>query len=91
MLTVFGDSLDNTVTLSRDAAGTILVNGDAGQQVNAAQTEERVVARLAKDLVVAGPGSENNSHGPSRECPQRHGIAAGTRRPGGMFNQETGG
>jgi Ca2+-binding RTX toxin-like protein len=29
MLTVFGDNLDNTITVSRDAAGTILVNGGA--------------------------------------------------------------
>jgi Ca2+-binding RTX toxin-like protein len=28
-LTVFGDALDNTITLSRNAAGTILVNGGA--------------------------------------------------------------
>src|SRR5262245_27071150 len=28
-LTVFGDALDNTITISRDAAGTILVNGGA--------------------------------------------------------------
>src|SRR4051794_27204554 len=27
LLSVFGDSLDNTVTASRDAAGTVLVNG----------------------------------------------------------------
>ncbi len=29
LLTVFGDSLDNTITISRNAAGTILVNGGA--------------------------------------------------------------
>jgi Ca2+-binding RTX toxin-like protein len=29
VLTVFGDSLDNTLTISRDAAGQILVNGGA--------------------------------------------------------------
>src|SRR5262249_38941629 len=29
ILTVLGDSLDNTITISRDAAGTILVNGGA--------------------------------------------------------------
>ena len=29
LLSVFGDSLDNTVTASRDAAGTVLVNGGA--------------------------------------------------------------
>src|SRR5687767_3271751 len=28
-LAVFGDSLDNTITVSRDAAGKILVNGGA--------------------------------------------------------------
>src|SRR5262249_13011119 len=28
-LSVFGDNLDNTITVSRDAAGTILVNGGA--------------------------------------------------------------
>src|SRR3712207_448552 len=28
-LTVFGDSLDNTITVSRDAAGKLLVNGGA--------------------------------------------------------------
>src|SRR5262249_3849477 len=27
ILSVFGDALDNTITVSRDAAGTILVNG----------------------------------------------------------------
>ena len=31
VLTVFGDSLNNTITLSRNAAGTILVNGGAVQ------------------------------------------------------------
>ncbi len=30
-LTVFGDVLDNTINTSRDAAGTILVNGGAVQ------------------------------------------------------------
>jgi Ca2+-binding RTX toxin-like protein len=29
LLTVFGDALDNTVTISRNAAGNILVNGGA--------------------------------------------------------------
>ena len=29
VLTVFGDSLDNTITISRDAAGKILVNNGA--------------------------------------------------------------
>ena len=29
VLTVFGDALDNTITISRNAAGTILVNGGA--------------------------------------------------------------
>jgi Ca2+-binding RTX toxin-like protein len=29
ILTVFGDALDNTITISRNAAGTILVNGGA--------------------------------------------------------------
>src|SRR4051794_10350359 len=28
-LTIFGDALDNTITLSRNAAGTILINGGA--------------------------------------------------------------
>ena len=28
-LTVFGDSLDNTITISRNAAGQLLVNGGA--------------------------------------------------------------
>ena len=31
MLTEFGDALDNTITTSRNAAGTILVNGGAVQ------------------------------------------------------------
>jgi hypothetical protein len=29
VLSVFGDALDNTVTLGRNAAGTLLVNGGA--------------------------------------------------------------
>ena len=29
LLTVFGDSLDNTIVASRDAAGSILINGGA--------------------------------------------------------------
>ena len=29
VLTVFGDNLDNNITVSRDAAGKILVNGGA--------------------------------------------------------------
>ena len=29
VLTVFGDALDNNIVISRDAAGTILVNGGA--------------------------------------------------------------
>src|SRR4051794_23302766 len=29
LLTVFGDALDNTMTISRDAAGKVLVNGGA--------------------------------------------------------------
>src|SRR3954454_24557162 len=30
ILSVFGDALDNNITVSRDAAGKILVNGGAG-------------------------------------------------------------
>ena len=29
MLAIFGDALDNSITVSRNAAGTILVNGGA--------------------------------------------------------------
>src|SRR5262245_12186216 len=31
LLSVFGDALDNNVTVSRDAAGTLLVNGGAAR------------------------------------------------------------
>jgi len=37
-LTVFGDSLDNTITISRNAAGTILVNGGAVQVLGGTPT-----------------------------------------------------
>src|SRR6266545_297714 len=37
-LTVFGDSLDNTITVSRDAAGKLLVNGGAVSVVGGTAT-----------------------------------------------------
>src|SRR5215218_9364490 len=37
-LSVFGDSLDNTITISRDAAGKLLVNGGAVNVVGATPT-----------------------------------------------------
>src|SRR5262245_14560253 len=37
-LSVFGDALDNTITISRDAAGKILVNGGAVSVVGGTAT-----------------------------------------------------
>src|SRR5206468_2745229 len=37
-LTVFGDAANNTITVSRNAAGTILVNGGAVQVVGGTPT-----------------------------------------------------
>ncbi len=41
-LTVFGDSLDNTITISRDAAGKLLVNGGAVNVVGGTPTVANV-------------------------------------------------
>ncbi|HSQ58784.1 MAG TPA: calcium-binding protein, partial [Gemmata sp.] len=38
VLTVFGDQLDNTITISRNAAGSILVNGGAVQVIGGTPT-----------------------------------------------------
>ena len=56
VLTVFGDSLSNTVTLSRDAAGTILVNGGAipvvgGTPTVANTTQIRVLGSDGDDTI----------------------------------------
>jgi Ca2+-binding RTX toxin-like protein len=54
VLTVFGDSLNNTVTLSRDAAGTMLVNGGAIPVVGGTPT----VANTAKIRVLGSDGDD---------------------------------
>ena len=56
MLSVFGDSLDNTITLSRDAAGQILVNGGAvsvvgGQPTVANTTLMQVFGQAGNDTI----------------------------------------
>lgn len=57
VLSVFGDSLDNTITVSRNAAGTLLVNGGAvaiGGGVPPSQTRSRFKssARVATTILL---------------------------------------
>ena len=54
ILTTFGDNLDNNITLSRDAAGKILVNGGAVAVSGGTPT----VANTAK-LQVFGQGGDD--------------------------------
>ncbi len=53
-LTVFGDSLDNTITISRNAAGTILVNGGAVATLGGTPT----VANTSLILVFGQAGND---------------------------------
>src|SRR5688572_14616312 len=57
VLTVFGDNLDNTITLSRNAAGQILVNGGAV----AVQGGTPTVANTALMQVFGQGGNDNIS------------------------------
>jgi Ca2+-binding RTX toxin-like protein len=57
VLTVFGDALDNTITVSRDAAGTLLVNGGAVAIVGGAAT----VARTQLIQIFGLAGNDNLS------------------------------
>src|SRR5262245_3668687 len=54
VLTVAGDDLDNTIVVSRDAAGTILVNNGAV----AIQGGQATVANTSKLLVTGGAGND---------------------------------
>jgi Bacterial Ig-like domain (group 3)/RTX calcium-binding nonapeptide repeat (4 copies) len=54
VLTVAGDSLDNTIVVSRDAAGTILMNNGAV----AIQGGQATVANTSKILVTGGAGND---------------------------------
>src|SRR5262245_5154748 len=54
-LTVFGDNLDNTITLSRNAAGQILVNGGAVPVLGGTAT----VANTALMQVFGQGGNDN--------------------------------
>src|SRR5262245_10805513 len=54
VLTVAGDDLDNTIVVSRDAAGTILVNNGAV----AIQGGQATVANTSKILVTGGAGND---------------------------------
>src|SRR5262245_51120800 len=54
VLTVAGDDLDNTIVVSRDAAGTILVNNGAV----AIQGGQATVANTNKVLVTGGAGND---------------------------------
>src|SRR5690242_20104891 len=57
ILTVLGDSLDNTITVSRDAAGTILVNGGAVPVAGGTST----VANTSLIQVFGQAGNDNIS------------------------------
>ncbi len=67
VLTVFGDAQDNNITLSRDAAGKILVNGGAVTIFGGTPT----VANTASISVFGEAG--NDTHRPSmkRTAPSR--------------------
>jgi Ca2+-binding RTX toxin-like protein len=54
VLTVSGDSLNNTITLNRDAAGTILVNGGAVPVIGSTPT----VANTAQIRVLGSDGDD---------------------------------
>src|SRR5262249_41145831 len=54
VLTVAGDDLDNTIVVSRDAAGTILVNSGAV----VIQGGPATVANTSKILVTGGAGND---------------------------------
>ena len=59
LLIVFGDALDNTITISRDAAGTILVNDNNGQVPITGGTP--TVANTALIIVSGGAGNDTIS------------------------------
>lgn len=54
VLSVFGDNLDNTITVSRDAAGDILVNGGAVKMLGGTPT----VANTAQIQVFGQAGND---------------------------------
>ena len=87
VLTVFGDSLDNTITISRNAAGKILVNGGAVAVIGGTPT----VANTSQIQVFGLGGNDvitlNQANGalpaaqPVRRRRQRHAHRRLRRRP----------
>ena len=65
LLSVFGDDLDNTITVSRDAAGNILVNGGAVPITGGTPT----VANTSADPGLR-PGRQRHDH--ARREPTAH-------------------
>src|SRR5215211_273696 len=68
VLTVFGDAQDNTITISRDAAGKILVNGGAvaisgGTATVANTTTIQVLGKGGVDLLFGGADNDTLTGG----------------------------
>ena len=67
LLSVFGDALDNTITISRDAAGTILVNGGAVPVIGGQPTVANTT--LIQVFGQAGNDTHHARREPTARCP----------------------
>ena len=90
LLSVLGDSLNNTVTLSRDAAGNLLVNGGAvstvgGRPTVANTTRMQVFGQAGDDTITLNEANGATRGRPVRRCQRRaaHRRSATTRLFGG--------
>ena len=78
LLSVFGDSLDNTITISRNAAGTILVNGGAVAVIGGTPTVAntaliQVFGLGGNDIITLDESQRRAARGqPVRRRRQRH-------------------
>src|SRR5438045_8552494 len=63
ILNVFGDSLNNTITISRDAAGKILVNGGAVSVSGGVPTAANTVLSSIFGQAANDPIPQNEPHG----------------------------
>ena len=77
-LFVFGDSLDNAITVSRNAAGTILVNGGAVAVVGGTPTvaNTSLIRCSGKEVMTVSPSTKPTVRFPPPFCSAEQGTTS---------------